>query len=368
MRAELEPALLERALTGPPLLVTGPPGAGKTTLLTQLCERLLEAGQVPVYLDLFGAASSPQRFVASALHALRAESFGSRLAQAVEIRRLAEADRTHGSDAVEALFRLWAGLDEAQGRRVVLLLDEATEIRSLAYFKGLRDVAVRFGAALLARRRGTILTTSFPTAARALWSLDAHPLPPLGPEALRPLAGPAADAIARASFGWPRYARVFLDAGPRTARDVADLWAREMSHGGRLENMARATHEALLLRSRGYGICKAVLQIVALEEGLNLTQLVPRVGRTPGATRDYLHWLVGVDALRMTKKRYAYVDGMLRHWVRLHGRGAPASRTEIQATAQALVSGAPAAAPGDAPEADDLESVAAKRDSLIEID
>jgi hypothetical protein len=366
VRAELQPALIERALKGPPLLLTGPPGAGKTTLLLQLCERLLREGHVPVYLDLFGAAASPQRFVASALHALRAESFASRLGQAMEMRRLAEADRTRGGEAVEALFRLWTSLDETQGRRVVLLLDEATEIRSLAYFKGLRDVAARFGAALSARRRGTILATSFPTAARSAWSFETLPLPPLGVEALRPLFGSAAGAVARASFGWPRYLRVFLDAPPRSPAEVAASWASEMSPGGRLETLARATHESLLLRSRGYGISKAVLQIVALEEGLTLTQLVPRVGRTAGATRDYLQWLVAVDALRMMKKRYAYVDGLLRHWVRLHGRGAPASRTEIEATAHALAFGEQAAGP--TPEAVVAEPLAAKRDSLIEID
>jgi hypothetical protein len=323
---------------------------------------------VPVYLDLFGAASSPQRFVGSALHALRAESFGSRLGQALEIRRLAEADRTRGGEAVEALFRLWTGLDEAQGRRVVLLLDEATEIRSLAYFKGLRDVGARFGAALLARRRGTILASSFPTAARAAWGFEALALQPLGGEALRPLFGPAAEAVARACFGWPRYVRVFLDAPPRSPAEVAALWAAEMSPGGRLESLARATHESLLLRSRGYGISKAVLQIVALEEGLTLTELVPRVGRTPGATRDYLQWLVGVDALRMIKKRYAYVDGLLRHWVRLHGRGAPAPPTEIQATAHTLAYGEPPTTPEAAESAVAPEPVAARRDSLIEID
>lgn len=371
MRAQLQPALLERARQGPPLLLTGPPGAGKTTLLLELAERLREAGLVPVYLDLFGAAASPERFVANALRALPAESFGARLAQAVEIRRIAESGRARGNDAVDALFRLWSALDETQGRSVVLLFDEATEIRSLAYFKGLRDVPARFAAALAARRRGTLLATSFPTAARGFWSFDTLALEPLGAEALRPLAGSAADAIARLSFGWPRYVRVLLDARPGSAADVAEAWAAEMTPGGRLEAMARATHESLLLRSRGYGICKAVLQIVAQDEGLTLTQLVPRVGRTPGATRDYLQWLVGVDVLRMTRKRYGYVDGMVRQWVRLHGRGTPATRAEIATAARGLVGGESAAAtppPAASEAAESVESVAARRDSLIEID
>ena len=84
---------------------------------------------------------------------------------------------------------------------------------------------------------------------------------------------------------------------------------------------------------------KAVLAAVAQEEGLNLTALVARLGRTPGAVRDYLGWLVGVDALRMVKKRYVYVDGMVRWWVRLHGRGTPAAEADIRAAAEQMAGG-----------------------------
>ena len=98
-----------------------------------------------------------------------------------------------------------------------------------------------------------------------------------------------------------------------------------MAKGGRLEALCHHTYEALLLRSRGYGMSKAVLDAVAGEEGLNLKALVARLGRTPGATRDYLQWLVGVDAIRMEGKRYFYVDGLVRWWVRLHATGHPAS-------------------------------------------
>jgi hypothetical protein len=95
-----------------------------------------------------------------------------------------------------------------------------------------------------------------------------------------------------------------------------------MGPGGHLETACRHTFDVLLLRSRGYGISKAALDAVARDEGLTLTELVPRIGRTAGAVRDYLQWLVAVDALRMIGKRYYYVDGMVRGWVRLYGRGA----------------------------------------------
>jgi hypothetical protein len=378
-RPDLEGALFQRAASGPPLVLVGPPGSGKTTLLRSLATRLSAEGFTPVYLDLMGAASTPERFVIAALGALPAGGFGQRLSQATEIRRLADAGRLKGEQALRALLALWASLDEAGGRRVVLLLDEATEIRSLAYFKGLREVHEPFAAALAARKRGTLLATSFPTAARKLWPFETLAARPLEGVDLAPLTRDAAtaEAVARASCGWPRYARILLDRLGRSGWNVAGAWAEAMAFGRPLEVACRATYEALLLRSRGYGISKAVLAAVAQEEGLNLTALVPRLGRTPGAVRDYLQWLVGVDALRMLKKRYFYVDGVLRQWVRLHGRGVAATGAELAAAAGEIVAGARTDAPSVTPEAagaitpseeDRAAAVTSRRDSLIEID
>jgi hypothetical protein len=112
-----------------------------------------------------------------------------------------------------------------------------------------------------------------------------------------------------------------------------------MEAGGLLEQACRQTFETLLLRSRGYGMSKAVLAAVAREEGLNLTALVARLGRTPGATRDYLQWLVDVDALRRTAKRYFFVDPVLRAWVRLHGQGPLPAPGRVRAAAMEMLSG-----------------------------
>jgi DNA polymerase III delta prime subunit len=356
--------LLLRARSGKPFLLAGPPGAGKTTALRAVGAELAREGWVPIYLDLMGAASSPDRFAIAALQALPAERFGKHLARATEIRRLAGAGKDRGADAVHALFGLWAALDDASGRPVALLLDEATEIRSLAYFAGLRQVDKPFAAALGGRRRGTVLATSYPTLARRLWpSLDVIEAGPLSADDLTAAAKAARldpEALARASFGWPRYARILVEAAG-AAGGLASAWGAEMAEGGRIETACRHTYESLLLRSRGYGMSKAVLAAVAHEEGLNLTALVARLGRTPGAVRDYLGWLLGVDALRMAKKRYAYVDGMVRWWVRLHGRGTAATEADLRGAAQEVAGGrearAPEAEPARAP---------ARREGLVE--
>jgi hypothetical protein len=178
--------------------------------------------------------------------------------------------------------------------------------------------------------------------------------------------------VIRGAHGWPRYARILLESHADGV-SVEDAWASEMAPGGRLEAACRHTYEALLLRSRGYGIAKAALAVVAEEEGLNLTALVGHIGRTPGAVRDYLQWLVGVDALRMLRKRYHYVDGVLRHWVRLHARGVPASAEDVRRAARECVgaatveSAAPAEEPA-APQAPEPVRAPARRDTLMEID
>jgi hypothetical protein len=367
---------VDRASAPGPLLVAGPPGSGKTTLLRETHDALATAGWQPVTLDLMGAASSPERFVLAALAAMPASLFGARLAEATAIRRLAAQGKKGAAPAVEALFALWSSLPEAGGRPVALLFDEATEIRSLAYFAGLREVDRLFGAAMARRRRGTILTTSYPTQARRRWpAWETLPLPPLVPAELTALARDVRvdpDALARACGGSPRYLHALWDALDR-GEGIEDAWAEEMRLGGRLEQAARQTYETLLLRSRGYGMSKALLGAVAEDEGLNLTALVGRIGRSPGAVRDYLGWLLGVDVLRVARKRYFFVDPIVRWWVRLHARGTAAREEEIAAAAREVIhpaveseiaAGEPhtaAAAPGPTP-------ALPRADTLMEID
>ena len=370
--ARLDERLAERTRRPGPAFLTGPPGAGKTTLLLRVKALLESTGWTCIYLDLMAAASSPDRFVTAALDVMPAEAFGGRLPEAVRIRRLASSGREHEAAAVDALFALWASLPATGARPVALLLDEATEIRSLAYFKGLREVHRPFLEALARRGAGTLCATSYPSHARRLWpDLDAIEAAPLGSADVAAALDRAGlrgdpDLLVRATAGWARYVRILMDAlGDR--RDPVAAWAEEMAPGGRLDLACRHTFEALLLRSRGYGMSKAVLATVADEEGLNLTALVGRLGRTPGAVRDYLVWLVGVDALRMVKKKYFFVDAVLRAWLRLHGRGRPPATAELRQAALAMTAAPVTGAPPD-PAAADEAPAASRHDRLMEID
>ncbi|MEP6917391.1 MAG: winged helix-turn-helix domain-containing protein, partial [Acidobacteriota bacterium] len=82
-------------------------------------------------------------------------------------------------------------------------------------------------------------------------------------------------------------------------------------------------------RARGYGALKAILEVLAEDEALTLTEIALRLHRTPGSTKDYLSWLEDVDLIASRQKRYSYTDPMLRLWVRLHCRATPPSEEDI---------------------------------------
>jgi hypothetical protein len=91
-----------------------------------------------------------------------------------------------------------------------------------------------------------------------------------------------------------------------------------MAPAGQLSRQCCFSYELRLHRARGYGALKAILDILADEEGLTLTEISQRLLRTPGSTKDYLSWLEDVDLVTSREKRYSFADPLLRLWVRLH--------------------------------------------------
>jgi ATP/maltotriose-dependent transcriptional regulator MalT len=114
---------VKRSLAGPPLLLAGPPGSGKTTLLHAVVDTLKTEGWQPVYLDLLAAATSPERFVQSALGALPEGLDGRAAARAREADQLSRSGRREGGRAVLSLLSAWAALDTVDGRPIALVLD-----------------------------------------------------------------------------------------------------------------------------------------------------------------------------------------------------------------------------------------------------
>src|SRR5205823_6782170 len=127
--------------------------------------------------------------------------------------------------------------------------------------------------------------------------------------------------------GRPMYVRALADelaaarehGGPEAGDPISAL-ASVLAADGRLAKPCGFCYELRLHRARGYGALKAILEILADEEGLTLTEISLRLQRTPGSTKDYLSWLEDVDLVTARQKRYSFTDPLLRVWVRLHCR------------------------------------------------
>jgi hypothetical protein len=111
--------------------------------------------------------------------------------------------------------------------------------------------------------------------------------------------------------------------------DAVSALAALLSPGGRLARECGFSYELRLHRARGYGALKGILEIVAENEGLTLTEISQRLKRTPGSTKDYLSWLEDVDLVSAHHKRYGFVDPLLRVWVRLHCRASGPAEDDV---------------------------------------
>jgi hypothetical protein len=329
-------AALEASPSRTPVILGGC-GTGRTSLLRRLGQR---AGRgAAQYIDIERCATTPERF----LQAVTAASPFSRH----------DADR-QPSSAREAFDSLLAFFDTARapgGEPCTFLLDEVLELRTFESFPGLRHVLRDLVEALAASPNRFVLTTRYVARAHRLLRdatarFEVMHLPPLS-------APDVADLLAPAFNGYERMATDDRDALGRDVQALTDGRAayvnaigNAMMHmsGGRdpisaltallspegaLDHWCRFCYELRLHRARGYGALKAILDILASEEPLTLTEISLRLHRTPGSTKDYLSWLEDVDLVTSRQKRYSFTDPLLRLWVRLHCRPTPPTDDEV---------------------------------------
>jgi len=154
--------------------------------------------------------------------------------------------------------------------------------------------------------------------------------------------------------------------------DPVSALAALLAPGGALALHCRYCYELRLHRARGYGALKAILEVLAEEEPLTLTEIALRLRRTPGSTKDYLSWLEDVDLIVSHQKRYSFADPMMRLWVRLHCRPAPPSNEDVVREVHRYVIGRlPSTEPAPALALAGSSEVVAERDKswgIIEID
>jgi len=322
-------------------VVLGDFRTGRTQLLYRLRERFGRAHCQ--HIDVERAATTPERFCS----AIALDS------------PFRIAPRPEPATAREAFDAMLAFFDQARSGNgshpATFLLDEVLELRTFESFPGLRTALRELLESLAASPNRFVLSTRY--VARALRLLrdatsrfEVVHVPPLsslevrdlllsidgGQMMLRDEGG--ADTLARVvhtlSDGRVGYVHAIGEALSRMvdAQGVGDpisALTGLLSPDGRLAETCAASYELRLHRARGYGALKAILEILAIEEPLTLTEVAHRLHRTPGSTKDYLSWLEDVDLIVSQRKRYSFSDPLLRVWVRLYCRPSCPSDEEV---------------------------------------
>ena len=321
-------------------VILGGCGTGRTFLLQRLRDR---AGRgAAQYVDIERCATTPERF----LDAVVSSS---------PVPPVPRPEPRAPINAREAFDALLAFLDTSRapgGEPCTFLLDEVLELRTFESFPGLRHVLRDLIEALSGSANRFVLTTRYVARAHRLLRdatarFEVVHLPPLAAADVTDMLAPTfngyeqmatddRDYLARAvqalTDGRAAYVRAIGNAmscmGAGSADPISALTAL-LSADGELTNWCRFCYELRLHRARGYGALKAILDILAGDEPLTLTEISQRLRRTPGSTKDYLSWLEDVDLVTARQKRYSFADPLLRLWVRLHCRPTPPTEEDV---------------------------------------
>jgi hypothetical protein len=314
-------------------VILGGCGSGRTTALHGLVDRL--GRDQCHYIDVERSASTPERF----LHAVTSSSPFQAAVATDPVKSAREA-----FDQVLAYF----ARVRVHDRPATILLDEVLELRTFESFPGLRHVLRELMQALSESGNRFVLTSRYVARAHRLlrdaaarfevihlpaltWTEVTGMLPPMGDSAPddREFLSRTIQALAD---GRAAYVRAISDAtaamSERGGDPISALTALLTSDGA-LTTWCGYRYELRLHRARGYGALKAILEILAEEEPLTLTEIAQRLQRTPGSTKDYLSWLEDVDLVVSRQKRYSFADPLMRLWVRLHCRPVPPGVDEV---------------------------------------
>ncbi len=341
---------------------------GKTLVCQEQMRRLRASGKViPVYLDLQDLASSPELFAQRyiGLSCFWAVDYGegpadpylnatdllqtSAAGLPVVTRTAAALINEMGKQKVDYTTLLNIAFDfperlaEALGRPLMYFLDEFPELLTLGSFPGVGDPLKHFRAALQRQTRVAYVITGSAVSATEhivqdhqsplflqFRALELHPFAPEDTQALtEKLVGrlsPAAQAaIHTYTFGHPFYVTALAErvrelaageAAAVTPELVSQAFVLEaLENRGQIYGYCRYLYDISLQKARGYGVLKALLQILAIEDGLALSEVAGRLRRQASAARDYLRRLMEVDLLVERQGRYFYADPVFRYWV-----------------------------------------------------
>ena len=378
--ARPRPLLIEDLITcgaeGRPraVLVHGPRGWGKREILEEAIEGIRVLGTAAAAIDLARCCTSPDEFATSfagacleaagrpaaregadhdgppgpprtagiptpgaRLRALAASRAAQDLPSASGLIAdlLAELARRRGRGRAvfDLAMQIPGAVADDLGAPLALVGHGLDEVGRLVHVPGLEEVHARFASAL-ARSASVRLLASIAPAGRpremieALFSafgqqIEVRVPPSLTSDEIVPrLGGEGAAETARtllAITGGRPLTTSILAARIGAGLPLADALSEGMEpEGGRLHQELRFDYHLLIERTRGHAASRAILHLVAREEGLDLSGIASRLRRSAGSTLDYLRWLLEVDLLRRDGRRYRFADPLMRLHILLH--------------------------------------------------
>ena len=354
-------------------------GSGRTTLLLRVAQQLKDGHSQ--YIDVERAASTPENFWAAV---------ATHTPYVVDTVPSSPPPGRSARGAFDKLLSFFQHARPQDGGVSTFLIDELLELRTFESFPGLRGALREVFTALTRSQNRFVLATRYSSRAHRLLHdapdrVEVIHVPPLAPTEVASALfafgvgqddaerGELARLVHALTDGRPSYVRALAKAlasmDGASSGDPVSALASQLAVGAPLCQDCRLCYELRLNRARGYGALKAILQILADEELLTLTEIAHRLGRTPGSTKDYLSWLEDVDLVQVHQKRYSYRDPLLRLWVRLHSRPTPPDEADLSREAQEYaVSRIPFMEPGMAESLPSSRTDDDKAWSMIEID
>jgi len=387
---------------------------GKSLLLKEFVARTLEQGGpvLPVYLDLEGQCASAEGFATAYIGAVcywyltRGQGSPwdylepaalpglvagkSQVAERVvrtllQERQALRPDRQH---LLRLAFAFPQDLAHETGLKVIMILDEFQELEHLQNLPDTRNLLALFRS--FTQSQGDVAYFLAGSAVAVMHRLMADPASPLfvqftqipldnfPPNATavllekllpdlpaEPQRGEVADEIHFLTQGHPYYItilaeRLRLASSGQTPDRALDRDAirrafvtETLSRTGRIYEFCRYIYDLSLQKARGYTALKAVLDVLAAEDGLSAAEIARHLRVSHAAASEYLRWLVEVDLLvatveacpeprrracpeprlsrassrgrsnggRKPRKHYFYRDPVLRYWVAMVTRG-----------------------------------------------